>query len=361
MPGLKLFIPGPTPVADQTLAAMMQPPMGHRTPQFSQLWAEVTAGVETLLGAGKVFLCSHPATGLWEATVRNTVNQRCLNLVNGPFGATWHRVTRACGLPCEALEKDWGKAILPADVDRALSSGGFDVVTLVHNETATGVMSPLEDIARLLRDKYPDVLLHVDAVSSMAAVEIQVDSWGLDSCFASVQKAWSLPPGFSVCAVSERTIDRSARQSDKGYFFDFEIYNKYYGRQQTPTTPSLPHIYGLRAILSDIQQEGLPARYRRHKLMAERARGWALDHGQELLAQPGFESVTLTAVRNVAVWDVDALSAALQDRGYHMDRGYGRLKGETFRIAHMGAVSPPQLDEFLQAFDEVLLKEGQAS
>ncbi len=341
---------------------MMQPSMGHRTPEFSRLWAEVTAGVESLLGAGKVFLCSHPATGLWEATVRNTVKQRCLNLVNGPFGATWYRITRACGLPCEALEKDWGHAILPADVDRALSSGSFDVVTLVHNETATGVMSPLEDIARLLRDKYPDVLLHVDAVSSMAAVEIQVDQWGLDSCFASLQKAWGLPPGFTVCAVSERTLARSAGQTGaKGYFFDFVVYDQFYARQQTPTTPSLPHIYGLQAILRDIQQEGLAARYRRHERMAARARAWALDHGQALLAQPGFESVTLTTVRNLAAWDVDRLSAALEERGYCMDRGYGRLKGETFRIAHMGAVSPPQLEEFLLAFDDVLLQEGLAS
>ena len=355
---LKLFIPGPTPVAPDTLAAMTGPPLGHRTPEFSRLWSEVTTGVEQLLGAKQVFLCSHPATGTWEAAVRNSVRKRCLNLVNGAFGASWHKVTQACGLPCDALEREWGFAITPDDVDQALRSGRYDVVTLVHNETSTGVLNPLEDIAHLVQVKYPAVLLHVDAVSSMAAVELNVAQWGLATCFASVQKAWGLPPGFTVCAVSAATLERSTDMAGKGYLFDFIVYDNYYQKQQTPTTPSLPHLYGLRAVLRAIRQEGLAARYERHRQMAATARAWAQTHGQGLFPEAGYESVTLTAIRNVQGWDLDRAYDALEARGYRMDRGYGRLRGEVFRIAHMGAVMPADLAEFLQAFDEVLAGEG---
>ncbi|UCH11563.1 MAG: alanine--glyoxylate aminotransferase family protein, partial [Fidelibacterota bacterium] len=283
----KLFIPGPTPVAEDTLAAMGQPQVGHRTPEFSELWSEVTAGLEKVLGASKVFLCSHPATGVWEAAVRNTVKKRCLNLVNGAFSSKWHTVTKACGLPCDALEKKWGLAVHAEEVDEALSSGKYDVVTLVHNETSTGVMSPVQQIAEIIQNKYPNIFLHVDAVSSMMGVDIQVDAWGLATCFASVQKAWGLPAGFAVCSVSERTLERSEEMDHKGYFLDFIVYDKYYQKQQTPSTPSIPHMHGLRKVLKDIEKEGLENRFKRHEQMADMTRDWVHRHGQERFAEKG--------------------------------------------------------------------------
>ena len=356
----KLFIPGPTPVAEDTLAAMCQPQVGHRTPEFSELWADVTAGLEKVLGAGKVFLFSNPATGVWEAAVRNTVRKRCLNLVNGAFSSKWHTVTKACGLLCDALEKPWGQAVHVEDVDEALATGKYDVVTLVHNETSTGVMSPLQEIAELVSGKYPDIFLHVDAVSSMMGVEIKVDEWHLDTCFASVQKAWGLPAGFAVCAISDRTLERSAEMAGKGYYLDFLAYDKFYQKQQTPSTPSLPHMYGLQKVLKDIEREGLSARFERHRKMAATARAWADRHGQELFPEKGYESPTITSVRNVRNWDVNRLYKNLEDLGYRMDRGYGKLRGETFRIAHMGAVMPEDLDAFLKTFDHALKDEGEA-
>jgi aspartate aminotransferase-like enzyme len=337
---------------------MAQPAIGHRTAEFSKLWQAATGGVENLLGAGKVFLFSNPATGVWEAAVRNTVVKGALNLVNGAFSAKWHQLTASCGLPCEALEKSWGAAIHPDEVDAVLATGKFDVVTLVHNETSTGVMSPLQSIAELMQSKYPDIILHVDTVSSMTAVPVKFNQWGLGSCFASVQKAWALPPGFSVCAVSERVLERSAPLDGKGYYFDMLVYNKYYQKRQTPTTPSLPHIYGLKAVLEDIAREGLEARYQRHAAMAATTRAWALNHGQSLYAEKGFESITLTSIRNDLGWDLDALHGALLAAGYRMDRGYGRLRGEVFRIAHMGAVTSVGLAEFLDAFDAALAELG---
>ena len=356
----KLFIPGPTPVAEDTLAAMIQPQVGHRTPEFSELWAEVTAGLEKVLGAEKVFLFSNPATGVWEAAVRNTVKKRCLNLVNGAFSAKWHTVTESCDLLCDALEKPWGEAIHPEDVDNALAGGKYDAVTLVHNETSTGVMSPLQEIADLVSSKYPDVFLHVDAVSSMMGIEIKVDEWRLDTCFASVQKAWGLPAGFTVCAVSDRTLERSAEMQRKGYYLDFMAYDSYYQKQQTPSTPSIPHMYGLQKILKDIGREGLDARFKRHQNMAATTQAWADRHGQELFPEKGYESPTITAIRNVQGWDVNQLYKDLEELGYRIDRGYGKLRGEAFRIAHMGAVMPEDLDAFLKTFDHALNDEGEA-
>ncbi len=353
----KLFIPGPTQVDEATLKAIAQPQVGHRTAEFSELMEQVVTGLQQVLNtSGRVFLFSNPATGVWEAAVRNSVKKGALNCVNGAFSAKWHTVTKACGLPCEVLEKDWGLAIKPGDVDRALASGKFDAVTLVHNETSTGVMSPLEDIAALMAEKYPDVLLHVDAVSSMAGVEIKVDDWHLDTCFASVQKAWGLPAGFTVCAVSERAMERSREMTGKGYYLDFEVMDKFHQKMQTPSTPSLPHMFGLVKILDDIERETLPGRYARHREMAAYARKWALDHGQGLFPERGYESVTMTAVRNVQEWPVQQIFEALEERGYRMDRGYGKLRGQVFRIAHMGSVMPDDLEDYLRTFDEILAR-----
>lgn len=356
----KLFIPGPTPVADDTLAAMAKPQVGHRTAEFSELWSEVTEGLEKVLGAAKVYQFSNPATGCWEAAVRNTVQNRCLNLVNGAFSAKWHTVTEACGLSCDALEKKWGLAVHSEEVDEALSSGKYDVVTLVHCETSTGVLSPLEEIAGMMSDKYPDVFLHVDAVSSMMGVEIKVDDWKLDTCFASMQKAWGLPAGFSVCAVSERTLERSEQMKGKGYYLDFMVYEKFYQKKQTPATPSIPHMHGLQKVLADIEKEGLAARFKRHLEMSEIAREWVHRHGQERFAEKGYASPTITSVRNVQDWDVQQLFEDLEELGYRMDRGYGKLRGEAFRIAHMGSVMPDDLESFLGTFDHALTDEGEA-
>lgn len=349
-----LFIPGPTPVPEHILQAMAQPVIGHRTPEFSRLWEEITRGLELLLGAEKVFLFSNPATALWEAAVRNTVRKGALNLVNGAFSSRWHTVTQACDLPCEVLERPWGEAIHPEDVDAALAANRFDTVTLVHNETSTGVANPLQDIAELIQAKYPDIILHVDAVSSMAATALRVTQWGLGSCFASVQKAWGLPPGYSICAVSGAALERSARMIGKGYYLDYLVNDKYYQKSQTVATPSITHMFGMAAVLKDIAAEGAEARYARHQEMAATTRAWALDHGQSLYAAAGYESVTLTAIRNDQGWDLQALYELLEGAGYRMDRGYGKLRGEVFRIAHMGAVTPAILRDFLAAFDEAL-------
>ncbi|MBS1272077.1 MAG: Serine-pyruvate aminotransferase [Candidatus Marinimicrobia bacterium] len=350
----KLFIPGPVTVRPEILDAMNQPMIGHRTPEFSALYQEVVAGVQTVLQTeNRVYLSTSSATGLMEAAVRNTVKNRCLNLVCGAFSLRWHHITDACGFKSDAVGIEWGDAINPEHVEMALDEADYDVVTIVHNETSTGVMNPLKGITEVIRDN-SDALILVDTVSSMSGVNIPVDDWGIDIALASVQKAWGLPPGFAVMSISDRALERSKDQPNKGYYFDFEVFEKYHQRGQTPSTPSLPHMYGLQRQLDRIGDEGLLNRFDRHKSMAARTREWALNHGFDIFAEEPYQSHTLTCIENTLDVDIAELSSQLLERGFRISNGYGPLKGKTFRIAHMADTQPDDLEELLGQLDEIL-------
>tara|TARA_Y100000588_G_scaffold391050_1_gene498490 strand:+ start:780 stop:1850 length:1071 start_codon:yes stop_codon:yes gene_type:complete len=351
----KLFIPGPTHVPKDVMQSLTSPQIGHRTPEFSDLMSIIVEGVQKVLYTNNhIYLVSNPATGIWEMAVRNTVKKGILHAVNGSFSSKWATVSNECDYNVGILDYEWGKGIKPEDVDELLSSGKYDVFAMVHNETSTGVMSPLEPIAELLQSKYPEVIWLVDAVSSMAGHKIEVDKLGIDLILSSTQKAWGLPAGFAVCAVSNKIIERSRNMQLKGYFLDIMIYEKYYAKMQTPSTPSIAHMFGLKYILEKIENEGLEKRWIRHQEMAKSTRIWAINHGQSLFPEKGFESITITCIYNQQKWDINKINDRLLEKGFRMDRGYGKLRGSAFRISHMGNIMPKDLTEYLQTFDEVL-------
>lgn len=350
----KLFIPGPVSVHPEIVKAMAKPMIGHRTPEFSELFRVVVSGVQEVLQTeNHIYLSTSSATGLMEATVRNTVKKRALNLVCGAFSLRWHHITDACGFDSDAVGVDWGKALKPEHVKMALEEADYDVVTIVHNETSTGVMNPLGEIVKTIREN-SDALIFVDTVSSMSGVNIPVDDWGIDIALASVQKAWGLPPGFAVMSVSDRTIKRSKDQPSKGYYFDFEVFEKYYAREQTPSTPSIPHMYALKRQVERIREEGLLNRFERHKTMAKMTRDWAENRGFELFSEALYHSNTLTCINNNLEIDVADLSKKLLEKGYRISNGYGPLKGKAFRIAHMADTQPEDLQELLNTIDGIL-------
>ncbi len=248
---------------------------------------------------------------------------------------------------------EWGQAIHPEMVEAAMNDEEYDVVCVTHNETSTGVMNPLKEIAQVIHEN-SDALILVDAVSSMSGAEIPVDEWRLDVCLASVQKAWGLPPGFAVASISEAALEASKSQPNKGYYFDFEVFEKYYQRGQTPSTATIPHMYGMQEQLKRINEEGISARYARHKSMAERTRSWAKGHGFELFSEAPYHSETLTCVDNTIGIDVGELTKNLLEKGYRISNGYGALKGQTFRIAHMGDTQPGDLNALLEVIDGLL-------
>ena len=351
----KLFIPGPTHVSDDILDVLSTEQIGHRTPEISELIDSIVQDVKKVLYTNNnIYLVSHAATGLWEMGTKNSVLKGVLHCSNGAFSSKWALSSEKNGFYTENIEYEWGKGIKADDIDKKLSTGKFDVLAMVHNETSTGVMSNLEEISSLLKNKYPEVIWLVDAVSSMAGVKIDVDSLGIDFLLSSTQKAWGLPAGFSICSVSDKIIEKSLKIPNKGYFLDIQVYEKYYKKSQTPTTPSLPHMFALRKMLDKINLEGLDNRWNRHIEMSKYARNWAINHGQQLFPEKGCESYTLTCIKNIKNWDVNSIYEKLLSRGFRMDRGYGNLKGKVFRIPHMGNVYMNDLKEYLEIMDEII-------
>ena len=331
----KLFIPGPTHVRDEILQAQAAPMLGHRDKLYSDLQAEVTPKLQKLLYTEQpVFIFSCSGTGTMEAAIRNLVNKKALNTICGAFSKRMHEITVANGKECDVVEVPVGQAVPAEMIDEKLATGQYDVVTVVHNETATGVMSPLEDYAEVMK-KYPDVLIVVDAVSSMAGAKIEVDRLGLDVVLASSQKCFALPPGLAICAVSNKALERAKTVPNRGYYFDFIDMYKYYQRNQTPATPAISLIQALNKQMDDILAEGLENRWARHIEMAKFVQDWARKYWK-LFSDERYLSVTVTNISNTRNADIKALNAELAKRGAMISDGYGDLKGKAFRIAHMG-------------------------
>ncbi len=353
-PHVKLFIPGPVEVRPQILAAQTAPMIGHRSPEYADLHARVVPKLRPLFGtAGRVFIVTASGSGLQEAAVRNCVRRRCLCLVNGAFGARWHQVALANGKQADALEVSWGEAIRPEQVDDRLRTGGYEAVTVVFNETSTGLLNPLPEIAAVVR-QHPDVLLLVDAVSAAGGVEIRADEWGVDVCLTSSQKALALPPGLALCSVSDRAMARAESVPDRGWYFDFLQYEKYAAKNHTPATPAISLIRALDAQLDAIAAEGWQARFARHRRLMGQVHAWVGAGGFDFFAEEGYRSPTVTAVRNTRGVDVGALNAYLRRRGMLISDGYGPLKGETFRVAHMGDATDEEISELLEAMSEFM-------
>jgi len=249
---------------------------------------------------------------------------------------------------------DWGKGIKAETVKEELEKNGndYDAICFTHNETSTGVMNPLEEIAEILKN-YPHITFLVDAVSSMAGVKIDVDKLGIDVCIASVQKCFGLPPGFALCSVSEKAMEKSKTIKDRGLYFDFQTFLKYYEKGQTISTPSISHMYALNKQMDDIFAEGLDTRFERHKKMAQITQEWATKNF-EIFPEKGFESITLTVIKNTKNLDIAEVNSKLKEKGMQIAGGYGKLKTETFRIGHMGDIQVEDINELLGYLNTIM-------
>jgi aspartate aminotransferase-like enzyme len=358
---VKLHIPGPVEVSEKTFRAFCSPMIGHRGQGFKDLYARIQPQLQALFGTRQlVYLSTSSAWGVMEGAIRNLVGKKVLCCMCGAFSDKWLDVAQRCGKPAEGLRVDWGSPILPNLIDAKLASGQFDTLTLIHNETSTGVMSPLAEISQL-KKKYPDVLFIVDAVSSLTAISIPFDTLGIDVLLAGTQKALAMPPGLAVFTTSEAARARAAAAQDRGYYFDFIEFQKNAEQHMTPSTPSIGHVYALSSKLEDIFQEGLQARYQRHAALAKKTRAWAQGHGFTLFPETGFESVTLTCVNNGAkpggrIVDVAKLQKLVKDQGFLIDGGYGKIKGTTFRISSMGDETEATMQPLYAALDFAMMQ-----
>jgi aspartate aminotransferase-like enzyme len=352
---IRLYIPGPIEVSNKTFKAMCHPMIGHRSGDFAKLYESCMGRLQTLFGTKQpVFLSTSSAWGVMEAAIRNLVGKKVLNCCNGAFSDKWLDVSKRCGKNAEALQYEWGQPISPEDVDAKLATGEFDVVTLIHNETSTGVMSPVAEIAAVV-NKYPDVLLVVDCVSSFSAVPIPMDELGIDVLLTGSQKALAMPPGLGLFAVSERAMERASQMPDRGYYFDFVEFKKNSENFMTPSTPCISLIYGLQSKLEDIFEEGVEARHARHEKLNGMVNDWVVRNGFEILAPEGYRSKTLVCAKNNKEIDLAALNGILKKKHSLMiNTGYGKLKDITFRISNMGDETEETITVLLAALDSAL-------
>ncbi len=361
MSHIKLHIPGPVEVSESTFRAFCRPMVGHRGQGFKDLVAKVQPQLQSLLGTRQsVYLATSSAWGVMEGALRNLTRRKVLNCMKGAFSDKWLEVAGRCGKAAEPLQVPWGSPILPAQIDAKLATGQFDSLTLIHNETSTGTMSPLEEIAALKR-KYPEVMFIVDAVSSMSAVPLAFDELGIDVLLAGTQKAFALPPGLTIFTVSPAALAKASGTSDRGYYFDFVEFEKYAAEHMTPSTPSISHVHALSSKLDEFFAEGLERRYARHRQTNQMIRDWALGHGFTLFPEAGHESLTLCCINNGAkpggrTVDAAGLQRLTKEAGFLIDGGYGKIKGTTFRISNMGDETTESMGRLMAALDHSLAR-----
>lgn len=353
-----LVIPGPVEVRKEILDAQTQWMIGHRSTAFADLFARIEAKLkQAFFTQNPVVIHGSSGTGLWEGASRNCVRdgQRVLHLVGGAFSERWADISRVNGKQVDVIEVEWGKAHTAEMVADALKKQTYDAVAAVHNETSTGVTNPIKEIGAVVHELAPETLFLVDSVSGFLGTELRVDDWHIDLVLTSSQKAFALPPGIAFCTLSPRVLERAKQIPHRGYYFDFIEIHASLLKNNTPSTPPVSLMFAADAQLDAILSEGIEARWARHAAMTEATHAWSLSRGFGLFAQEGYRSKTVTTVDNRQRGiDVDEMAKFMGKVGFSMDKGYGSVKGKTFRIAHMGDMQPEVLQEVLDGLDEFL-------
>ncbi|HYL21156.1 MAG TPA: alanine--glyoxylate aminotransferase family protein [Gemmatimonadales bacterium] len=344
----RFFLPGPTDVHPEVLAAMQRPMIGHRSGAMEQLLAGLDAPL------GRLFRTSHPvlvgttsATGFMEMAVRNGVRHRALSLVNGSFSERFANLVRACGKECIRLDVPLGCAVEPDMLRDALRRTPVDAVTVVHSETSTGVLQDVAALAAVVRE-FDDVLLLVDAVTSLAGSPVETDEWQLDFVLTGSQKALALPPGLALGAASDRMRERAKTLPSRGLYFDLISFLEATSKHQPTNTPAISLLFALQTQLARIEREGgVEGRWRRHEAMRHRVEEWSERRGVTYLPRDGRHSWTVSCLNVPQGKTAKEIVGGLKQAGWTIGSGYGPLKESTIRIGHMGDHTVGALEELL--------------
>ncbi len=356
---IRHFLPGPVYVTEEVRRAMTAPIVSHRSRAFQEVYGRIAADLRGIFRTARdIPSATGSATLVMEMAVGSTVRRDVLNLVCGAFSERWHAISRALGKRADRLDVPWGRAVDPDLVRQALRRKRYEAVTVVHNETSTGVINPLAEIARAVHEE-SDALVLVDAVSSLAGAPVETDAWGLDVVLTGSQKALAAPPGLVPFTASERTESRAAEVEPRGFYTDLLRYLRRHRKDGPITTPAIPVVWALGRQLARIAEEGLEARWERHRRLHERMSRW-LDEGGGARGitfateEQTIRSPTVSCLRPPPGVEAPALVARLAEKGYTVAGGYGAWKPTTFRIGHMGEVGMEDLDELLAAVEETL-------
>jgi alanine-glyoxylate transaminase / serine-glyoxylate transaminase / serine-pyruvate transaminase len=339
-----LQIPGPTNVPDRVLQAMVLPTIDHRGPEFAELGKEVVAGMQRVFQTeGTVVMYPSSGTGAWEAALVNTLSpgDRVLMFETGHFASLWRQMATRLGLDIEFVPGDWRHGVDPAQVHEKLKADPehrIKAVCVVHNETSTGVTTRIPEVRAAIDDSGHPALFMVDTISSLASIDYRHDEWQVDVTVAGSQKGLMLPPGLGFNAVSAKALGASKTAKLTRSYWDWQAMADTGHTGFFPYTPATNLLFGLREALNMLDEEGLPAVFRRHDRHAEATRravtGWGLE---VLCADPREYSSSLTAVLVPHGYDADRVRDIILD-GFDMSlgTGLGKMKGQIFRIGHLG-------------------------
>jgi len=353
---LKLFTAGPVACYPEVLEAMGEQMYSHRSAEYKKLHVETMEMLQQFLGTqSEVFLFSSTGSGFMEASVRNCVDKKILCCICGSFGQRFATVATSNGKSVETLEVPLGQPITPDLLDDKLSkTPDVEAVSITHNETSVGLMNNIAELAEVVKSHGKLVL--VDSVSCMGGTEINVDKWGLDVCFASSQKCFGVPPGLSVGAVSHDALEKSESVQNKGWYFDFKLWEKFnHKKKGTPMTSTIPQIAGMNAVLKLIESKGGKQWY--FDLFAQRNR--KIREGIQKLGlttfpKVGYESPSISCVNAPEGIDGVAIYEGMRNEGFELAKGYGSIQNLTFRIGNMGYIPSEVIDSMLAAMPKVL-------
>ena len=333
-----LLTPGPTPVPPEVLAAMAQPVLHHRGPDFVRVYGRCLERLrEVCRTENDVLLFTASGTGAFESAVANLVapGTRVVAVAAGNFGERWVKMADVYGADVVPLRYAWGETPQPDDLRETLSSAGADAVFMVHSETSTGVVADVQALTEVAKAAGATVV--VDAVSSLGAVPVETDAWGIDVLVSGSQKALMTPPGLSFAAVSPAALELASRCPTPRFVFDWERTRKAQAKRDAPFTPAVPLVLALDTALGLILGEGLEAAFDRHARLGRACRSGVKAMGLELFSPDEDRSAVVTAIRAPEGLDVTEFLLRLRDvYGIQLVGGQGELKGKIFRVGHIG-------------------------
>ena len=342
-----LRIPGPTALPPSVREAGARQMINHRGPEFAAMLARILDGIKPYFGTlSDVAMITTAGTGGLEAAIVNVLSpgDRVLGVSIGSFGDRFAKIARTYGADVTKIEVDWGQAADTATLRGELErSPGYKGVLLTHNETSTGVMNPIRDLAAAIREVSPETLILVDSVSGLGAVPFEMDAWCVDVVVTGSQKAWMSAPGLAMLAASERAWTAMETATMPRVYLDLRAHRESHAAGQTPFTPAIAVVYQVDEGLRLMSAEGAEAIFARHEACAAAARAGLTALGFELFADPRHASKTVTAASVPDDLDWKSFNGDLKRRGLVLAGGQGKLTGKIFRLGHLGSVTVEEI------------------
>jgi aspartate aminotransferase-like enzyme len=357
-----LRIPGPTPIPDDVRQAQTAPMIDHRGTEFAAMQEEIASGLATLIGtSGEILLLTGSGSGAMEAAIVNTLSpdNRVLAVTIGSFGDRFAKIAEAFGANVDRLEVEWGKAAEPGQLAHQLASEPpYRAVLLTHNETSTGVANPLRELVAEVHAGPGDPLVLVDGISGLGAMPFDMDAWGVDLVVSASQKAWMASPGIAIAAVGERARAAETDARMPRFYWDFAEARKWTAKGQTPWTPAVAVLYGLRVGVRRLLDEGRERTWGRHQAIAAGSQAGLESLGLKLVARPEDRSATVTAAWLPEGLDWGPFNADMRGRGLIVAGGQGKWAGRIMRFGHMGMVEIDEMVEAVRVMGETLGDHG---